>query len=206
MRKALSAVARIHRQYGLQAAVKLLKGEADPRLERSGLDRTPTFGALRERSEAWLLQLLRRCVTAGWVDFDGGDRPVAVLTEAGRAVMKAERPARLLLPPEGGPAPRGTRPGGGRGSSRAASNGGGLAPGSAEARLFEALRAHRLALARSEGVPPYVVASDRTLREIAVLAPRTRADLMQVHGIGPAKADRYGAGLLRVVDEARTPA
>jgi ATP-dependent DNA helicase RecQ len=206
VRKALSAVARIHRQFGLQAAVKLLKGEADPRLERSRLDLTPTFGALRERSEAWLLQLLRRCVTAGWVDFDGGDRPVAVLTEAGRAVMKAERPARLLLPPEGGPAPRGARAGGGRGSSRAASNGGGLAPGSAEAHLFEALRAHRLALSRSDGVPPYVVASDRTLREIAVLAPRTRADLMQVHGIGPAKADRYGAGLLQVVEQARTPA
>jgi len=205
VRKALSEVARIHRQFGLQAAVKLLKGEADPRLERSGLDRTPTFGALRERSEAWLLQLLRRCVTAGWVDFDGGDRPVAVLTEAGRAVMKAERPARLLLPPEGGPAARGARSGGGRGSSRAASNGGGLAPGSDEARVFEALRAHRLALSRSEGVPPYVVASDRTLREIAVLAPRTRADLMQVHGIGPAKADRYGAGLLQVVERERTP-
>jgi ATP-dependent DNA helicase RecQ len=205
VRKALSAVARIHRQFGLQAAVKLLKGEPDPRLERSGLDRTPTFGALREHAEAWLLQLLRRCVTAGWVDFDGGDRPVAVLTEAGRAVMKAERPARLLLPPEGGPAARSGRSGGGRGPGRAPSNGGGLAPGSDEARLFEALRAHRLALSRSEGVPPYVVASDRTLREIAVLAPRTRADLMQVHGIGPAKADRYGAGLLQVVERARTP-
>ncbi|MET0556325.1 MAG: HRDC domain-containing protein, partial [Vicinamibacteria bacterium] len=203
-RKALSAVARIHRQYGLQAAVKLLKGEADPRLERSGLDRTPTFGALRERSEAWLLQLLRRCVTAGWVDFDGGDRPVAMLTEAGRAVMKAERPARLLLPPEGVATPRGG--GRARGSSRGASSGGGLAPGSAESQLFEALRAHRLALSRSDGVPPYVVASDRTLREIAVLAPRTRADLMQVHGIGPAKADRYGAGLLQVVERTRTSA
>ena len=58
---------------------------------------------------------------------------------------------------------------------------------------------------RAVGGTPYVVASDRTLREIAVLAPRTRADLMQVHGIGPAKADRYGAGLLQVVERARTP-
>ena len=44
VRKALSAVARVHRRFGLQAAVKLLRGEADPRLERAGLDRTPTFG------------------------------------------------------------------------------------------------------------------------------------------------------------------
>ena len=97
VRKALSAVARVHRKFGLQLAVRLLRGEDDPRMARDGLDRTPTFGALREHPERWLLRLLRRCVTAGWVDFTGGDRPVVVLTEAGRAVMKAERPVRLLL-------------------------------------------------------------------------------------------------------------
>ena len=59
VRKALSAVARVHQRFGLTAAVKLLAGVADPRLERSGLDRTPTFGVLRERSEDWLTQLLR---------------------------------------------------------------------------------------------------------------------------------------------------
>ncbi len=46
VRKALSAVARVHRRFGLTAAVKLLRGEADPRLGRAGLDKTPTFGAL----------------------------------------------------------------------------------------------------------------------------------------------------------------
>ena len=47
VRKALSAVARVDRRYGLTAAVKLLAGLPDPRLARAGLDRTPTFGALR---------------------------------------------------------------------------------------------------------------------------------------------------------------
>ena len=48
VRKALSAVARTHRRFGLQAAVKLLAGAADPRLERSGLATTKTFGAERK--------------------------------------------------------------------------------------------------------------------------------------------------------------
>src|SRR4029079_11929335 len=98
VRKALSAVARVHRRFGLQAAVRLLRGEADPRLERAGLDRTPTFGCLREHTEPWLQRVLRRCVTAGWVDLSAGDRPVVILTEAGRAVMKGERAAPLLTP------------------------------------------------------------------------------------------------------------
>ena len=53
----------------------------------------------------------------------------------------------------------------------------------------------------ASGVPPYVVASDRTLREIAAQRPRTVDDLLLIHGIGPAKAKRYGKGLLAVVAE-----
>ncbi len=61
-------------------------------------------------------------------------------------------------------------------------------------------------MSRSEGVPPYVVAHDRTLREIAGLKPRTRDELLQAHGMGPSKADRYGAGLLDVVKRHAVPA
>ncbi|MEO8448838.1 MAG: ATP-dependent DNA helicase RecQ, partial [Gemmatimonadota bacterium] len=100
VRKALSAVARTHRRFGLQAAVKLLAGLPDPRLERSGLQATKTFGALTEKSEDWILSLLRRCVTAGWVDFTSGERPLVLLTPAGKAVLFATGPVRLLLPPE----------------------------------------------------------------------------------------------------------
>ncbi len=195
VRKALSAVARVHRKFGLQLAVKLLRGEDDPRMARDGLDRTPTFGALREHPERWLLRLLRRCVTAGWVDFTGGDRPVVVLTEAGRAVMKAQRPVRLLLPPV---TEAGRRTAGGKAGRRPKADRGEAMPPAATG-IFEALRAHRLALAREQGVPPYVIASDRTLREMAVQQPRTRGELMDVYGIGVAKADRFGRGFLAVI-------
>ena len=195
VRKALSAVARVHGRFGMEAAMRLLRGMPDERLERAGLDRTPTFGTLKEFSEEWLQRLLRRCVTAGWADFTPGDRPVLLLTEPGRAVMKAERPARLLLPPrvtrERAPRRDGTR--------RARGAPAGETLDAAAAALFEALRHHRLRLARDQGVPPYVVASDRTLREMAVLRPKTRYELLDVHGIGEAKAERYGAGFLEVI-------
>jgi ATP-dependent DNA helicase RecQ len=198
VRKALSAVARVHRRFGIGAAVKLLRGTPDPRLERAGLHQTPTFGALRERSEDWLLKLLRRCVTAGFVDFTPGERPVALLTEAGRAVMKAERPARVVLPPLAvKPAP-GPRP------AREVRQLDADVLGGQDAALFEALRHHRLLMARSQGVPPFVVAADRTLREIARARPRSLAELKLVHGIGEAKAARYGQGLLEVVARAGT--
>ena len=72
-----------------------------------------------------------------------------------------------------------------------------------DAALFDALRARRLELARAEGMPPYVVASDRTLRELAEVRPRSIAQLQEIYGIGPAKAARYGAALLAVLQAER---
>ena len=198
VRKALSAVARTHNRFGLQAAVKLLGGLPDPRLERSGLHETRTFGALRGRTEEWITALLRRCVTAGWVDFTGGDRPMVALTAAGKGVLFGTGPVRLLLPSDtptkararskAGLAARGTRP---RPDVAALSGD--------DAELFQALRARRLELARAEHVPPYVVASDRTLHEIAEFRPRSVSDLEGIYGIGAAKAARYGEAFIDVV-------
>jgi len=207
VRKALSGVARVHGRFGLLTAVKLVHGDADPRLERAGLTRVPTFGNLREHPADWLLALLRRCVTAGWVSFTGGDRPVVVLTEDGRAVMKAERPARLLLPPSPHtrPASVGARrpaPAADLAGPRGAGDARPAEPDLAAAALFEALRRHRLEVARAEGIAPFIVASDRTLRDIAALCPKTLDELLLAYGIGRQKAERYGRGFLQVVASA----
>jgi ATP-dependent DNA helicase RecQ len=196
VRKALSGVARVHDRFGLGMVVKLVRGEPEPRLERAGLTRVPTFGNLREHAEEWVLRLLRRCVAAGWVGFTGGDRPVVLLTEEGRAVMKGARPARILLPPLARPAaepavgrrraPRPTRP------EEEALDPAGQA-------LFEALRRHRLGLARAAGVAPFVIASDRTLRDLARLRPRSLDELSLAYGIGARKAEHYGEGFLGVI-------
>jgi len=206
VRKALSGVARIHGRFGLQAAVKLLAGKTDERLSRLGLDQVRTFGALSTFSEERITALLRRCITAGFVTFAGMDRPVVILTAEGLAAMRGERPIRMVLPSE--PKKRGRRERGDR-AERGSAGKGGAGKGRVEVALdqldpqaealFAALRAHRMTIAKSEGVPPYVVASDRTLRELCILRPKTRGDLLAVHGIGAAKADRYGEGLLKVV-------
>ena len=205
VRKALSGVARVHGRFGLQLAVKLVHGDTDERLERAGLTKVQTFGNLRDQPAPWLIALLRRCVSAGWVSFAGVDRPVVTLTEDGRAVMKGERPARLLLPPSSsGPkrvervGPQRVEPAADRAPARVADREP-VELDAAALALFEALRRHRLAVARTEGVAPFIVASDRTLRDIAALRPRDLAELERAHGVGRHKAARYGAGLLQVV-------
>ncbi len=197
VRKALSGIARVHGRYGLTAAAKLLKGNKDPRIERAGLESTRTFAALAEHSEAWITKLLRRCVTAGWADFHGDPHPVVHLTEDGKEVMAGRRPARLVLPRAVEAKPTG---GGTRARTRAV-DAPDLDPAAIE--VFEALRKYRRERAKEDGVPPYVVASDRTLRDVALLRPRTLDELGLAHGIGPAKLEKYGEGLLETVSTAR---
>jgi DNA helicase-2/ATP-dependent DNA helicase PcrA len=65
----------------------------------------------------------------------------------------------------------------------------------------QALREWRLARARADEVPAYVVFNDRTLAELAAREPRTLAELAAVPGIGPAKLERYGRELLERLAE-----
>jgi DNA helicase-2/ATP-dependent DNA helicase PcrA len=68
-----------------------------------------------------------------------------------------------------------------------------------EAPLFSALREWRAARSHAEGVPAYVVAHDQTLAAIAEARPSTLPGLRRVHGMGPAKVDRYGVEILALV-------
>ena len=203
VRKALSAVARVHGKFGITLAAKLLRGEKDERIEKSGLDRVPTFGVLRDKSQAWLISLLRRCVTAGWVAFSGGDRPVLYLTHDGQHAMKGTRAIRLRLPPERRSVPGREGFGAARVERDPSRGGSRLSPlaetSPADEPLFEALRAHRLAIARDQGVMPYVIASDRSLRELCLLKPKNLDELLDVYGFGETRAERYGPGLLEVI-------
>ena len=65
--------------------------------------------------------------------------------------------------------------------------------------LFEALRECRRELAKSQGVPPYVIFHDATLREMAALKPRSRSELATISGVGERKLDAYGEAFLAVV-------
>src|SRR4030095_12183780 len=86
-----------------------------------------------------------------------------------------------------------------RGPARARPRRDAAEPDAAALVLFEALRRHRLAVAKAEGGAPFIVASDRTLRDIAARRPRDLVELERAHGVGPYKAARYGAGFLQVV-------
>jgi ATP-dependent DNA helicase RecQ len=67
--------------------------------------------------------------------------------------------------------------------------------------LFERLRQLRLTLAQEQGLPPYVIFSDKTLQEMAQKQPTTTLELLQIKGVGQNKLDKYGATFLAILQE-----
>lgn len=115
---------------------------------------------------------------------------MAALPRKGRRrfVLKGQRRIALRRDP---PSRRPARSGSRTSDSAAAA----ALPAAAEAR-FQALRAEQLRLARAQGVQPYVVLHDTTLRAIALARPTDLVALAAIPGIGSAKLSRYGKALL----------
>jgi ATP-dependent DNA helicase RecQ len=203
VRMALSAVARARGRAGVVAIADMLRGVDDERTRRFGFTTLSTFGLLRERTAPWILDLLRGLLAAGWIDLTPTEHPVPHLTPPGAEVMRAKGPVRFALPANVSPrSARGRAQATGRpaapGRSQASAASADALDPTARAR-FERLRAHRAQVARTRGVPAYVVAFDRTLLEMATRPPRSRDELLAVHGMGPARVDAYGEGFLEVL-------
>jgi ATP-dependent DNA helicase RecQ len=190
VRKALAGVARNRGRAGLTAVADMLHGADNDRLRRLGLTALSTHGLLHDRPKAWVLALLRRLITAGLVDLTTTEFPVPHLTSEGVAAMKGGQPVRVLLPDPDAGGTRASRP------PRASRD----LPAEVDTSLFESLRATRLDIARSKGVPAYVICHDRTLLEIAAYKPTSIEALSSIHGMGPARIASYAEPFLQTVN------
>jgi ATP-dependent DNA helicase RecQ len=116
-----------------------------------------------------------------------GEYNVLQLTEAGWKVLRGEQSPRLLKPPQRKEKQR---------QSRAAAE----SWEGVDRDLFERLRAYRRRKAEERGVPPFIIFSDATLRDLARVRPTTLDQLPSIHGIGAKKCAEYGADLLAEVN------
>jgi len=198
--KALSATHRLGGRVGRGRIVDHLLGRTKQVSEAEAA--LSTYGVGREHSPAGWRGLIDQLLFEGLLAEDPNDgRPLIGLGDAAavRAVYRGERRVSLRSAPE--PLDLTTR----SGRPRKRRGGAPLEVTEADLALFEALRAWRREEARRQAVPPYVIFADRALAEIARARPGTTKALLDVSGVGTAKADRYGAAVLGIVAGVQTP-
>jgi len=189
--KALSAVYRTGQRFGVNYVIDVLTGKEDERIARNRHHRTSTFGIGREHTAVEWRDIFRQLIARGFLDIDPDGHGALRLTEKARPLLRGEAELRLRVRP-----PREKKAAQKRERAAVAD----LAP--ADQPLFEALRGLRLELAREQGVPPYVIFHDSTLREMAVLRPRDADALRGITGVGERKLEKFGARFLATLAEA----
>ncbi|EFM09228.1 ATP-dependent DNA helicase RecQ [Paenibacillus curdlanolyticus YK9] len=175
--KALSCVARLKGKFGVTTAAKVLKGSKDKRVLEWGLDRNSTYGLFSRWPEKEISDWLYWLVAEGYLGMSEGQYPTVALAAGALPVLEGRERVHQRM----------------RTTVRKA------ASSAAGSPLFEALRDWRKAAAAREKVPPFMLFFDATLRELADAAPQTTEELLTVKGIGAAKANKYGAEVLAVI-------
>ncbi|MUT64476.1 DNA helicase RecQ [Paenibacillus sp. NEAU-GSW1] len=178
--KALSCVGRMKGRFGVTMAAKVLKGSRDKRLLEFGLDRLTTYGLFNNWPEKEIADWLYWLVAEGYLRMSDGQYPTVSLAASALPVLEGKEQVMQRL--------RTT-------VKRSASSGGAVV----SSPMFEALKQWRKETAARENVPPFMLFFDSTLKELTDARPATEEQLLQVKGIGGAKASKYGAELLAII-------
>jgi ATP-dependent DNA helicase RecQ len=206
----LSAVYRTGQSFGAVHIVAVLRGERTETVLRRGHDRLRTFGVGAEHSPVYWRGLIRQLIAMRVLDVDtNGHGGLFLVQDEARPILRGERqvvlrqdrprPVRAELSDRGRAMPRAhsALDGAGTDHIRAMDATGERSQGGEG--LYEALRLWRLAEAKGQSIPPYVIFHDSVLREIAATHPVSLDELAQIKGVGASKLARYGSRVLGVL-------
>lgn len=193
----------VGQRVGSGKIVRILRGSRAQDLAWLNPERMPTFGMLKDVNEARVRDVLSQMATDGYLSIAEGRMPI---------VMFGARAAETAAPDFHYEIKRVERKSAAAGSGRS----GGVAdtadsanvPGDAlgsyipdddEESLFQKLRELRRTIAQEIGKPPYIVFSDKTLRDMARIKPVTNAQFLAVNGVGQHKLDLYGQRFMQAI-------
>lgn len=179
----LEMVQELHSRFGKGIVAQALTGSHSKRMIEIGAPAMKSFGTLKQLSRQEAASLIDYLLATGILATAGAQYPVVQIGREGWAVLKGSR--KVTRRQEKRPDRSRTQ----------------LVESPDVAALFERLRQKRLELANSQGVPPFVVFSDKTLHDMARLKPQTQRDFLEVNGIGQQKLAQYGEIMMNAIGE-----
>ncbi len=175
-------IAETGQHFGVGVVAETLCGADTDRVRKYRMERESSYGALANFTQKAVRERIRFLLDEGILTLSPGQYPVLLLGERAEDIARNGPALYMKTVKEERPAAVG----------RSAD----VELDSRQMELFGRLRALRAAIARRQGVPAYVVFSDKTLRELAVRQPGTLQAFREIGGVGDAKARRYGQAFL----------
>ena len=193
----------VGQRVGSGKIVKILRGSRAQDLAWLNPERMPTFGMLKDVNEARVRDVLSQMATDGYLSIAEGRMPIVMFGARAAEtaapdfhyeIKRVERKSAAAVSGRSGgvadTADSANVPGDALGS---------YIPDDDEESLFQKLRELRRTIAQEIGKPPYIVFSDKTLRDMARIKPVTNAQFLAVNGVGQHKLDLYGQRFMQTI-------
>lgn len=165
--KIFSCVKRMRERFGASLVAQVLKGSKNKKVTQFSFDQLPTYGVMKEYKEKEIVDLIQLLIAEGYLQVTESQYPILKLGERALPVLRGEEQVwqKIVIRP---------------------------VQQTEDDTLFEQLRSLRKEISQREGVPPYVIFHDSTLREMSSLCPTDKQVMLQVKGVGEAKYEKYG--------------
>jgi ATP-dependent DNA helicase RecQ len=175
----LSCVVRMGQKFGKTITAQVLTGSQNKKVMDFGFTKLSTYGILKNKSLKEVSGLMEFMISEGLLLVNHGSLPTIYVSDAGKDILLGKRQVMRK----------------------------GVAVTKQISKndpLFEGLRVLRKKLADDAGVPPFVIFSDKTLQDMCVKRPQTEDELLDVHGVGANKLDKYGEAFLEEISRYST--
>ena len=189
----------VNQRVGSGKIVKILRGSKAQDLAWLNPEQMPTFGMLKDVNEACVRDVLSQMATDGYLFIAEGRMPIVMFGARAAEtaapdfhyeIKRVERKSASVSSRHGGVASE---------SASASAAMESYIPDDDEEALFQKLRELRRTIAQEIGKPPYIVFSDKTLRDMVRIKPITNAQFLAVNGVGQHKLDLYGKRFMEAV-------
>ncbi|KXI55603.1 MULTISPECIES: DNA helicase RecQ [Bacillus cereus group] len=170
----LSCMIRTNQRFGKQMIAQVLTGSKNKKVIEFNFHTLPTYGLLSNRSVKEVSEFIEFLISDELIAVEHGTYPTLKVTEKGKEVLLGKE---NVLRKE-------------RVETRQIVQ---------DHPLFEVLREVRKEIAQREGVPPFVIFSDQTLKDMCAKMPQSDSELLTVKGIGEHKLVKYGSHFLQAV-------
>lgn len=193
----IECVRESRQRYGMTMILSTLAGANTAKIRSAGMNELSVYGRQSKCSQQRLKDVVYTLLEHGYLQQSADRYAILKLTEQSEGLLESRE---LKLRCKKSELTEKKKSGSGKKAShRKGEIFGNLTDKSRE--LFEELRSMRYSLAKKKGIPPYMVASDRTLHEMCVLVPFKKEELLEVHGMGLKKYEQYGEVFLDKIQE-----
>ncbi len=177
-------------RYGINVMIDAIHGTDNAKVRQLGLDKNGFFGDLRGRTIIRIRQMVNHLLLKNYLQLTVNEYPVLKLTDEGIKLLQDKKQPETIymkLPKE---------------QARTSSKKKDSKTNIHDVKypeLFERLRMRRYEIAQKEHKPPYIIFSDKSLKEMSISLPITENQMLEINGVGAVKLEKYGSEFLTII-------